>query len=150
MPEIRIERLTATDIGRAQQLFLIMGEVFETDPEPLSPSYLTRLLHRDDFWALAASIDGQTVGGLTAFTLPLTRTEQSELFIYDIAVQPQHQRQGIGRQLVSALRAQATAAGITVAWVPADNEDTHALDFYHALGGTAAPVTIFTFTDEKS
>jgi aminoglycoside 3-N-acetyltransferase I len=39
----------------------------------------------------------------------------------------------------------AAAAGITVAFVPADNEDVHALDFYSALGGIPAPVTIFTF-----
>jgi hypothetical protein len=34
-----------------------------------SDGYLTRLLSRDDFWALAATIDGRTVGGLTR---PLT------------------------------------------------------------------------------
>lgn len=54
------------------------------------------------------------------------------------------------RALVAALRAQAAQQGIGVVFVPADNDDTHALDFYHALGGTAAPVTIFTFTQERN
>lgn len=35
--------------------------------------------------------------------------------------------------------------GIDLVFVPADNVDIHALDFYRALGGVAAPVTIFEF-----
>ena len=145
MPEIRIGRLSAEDIDRGRELFLLLADVFETDSRPLSSEYLARLLARPDFWALAASIDGRTVGGLTAHTLPLTRNEESEIFIYDIAVLPHYQRQGIGRELVTAIRTQASAAGIAVVWVPAGNEDTHALDFYQALGGEPAPVTVFTF-----
>jgi aminoglycoside 3-N-acetyltransferase I len=148
MGEIRVQRLTVADIERARALFATMAAVFETEPESLSDAYLARVLVREEFWALAASVDGQTVGGLTAHALPLTRTEASEVFIYDIAVIPEYQRQGIGRQLVETLRARAIACGITVVFVPADNEDGHALDFYRALGGVAAPVTIFTFSDD--
>lgn len=148
MPDIRIDRLTASDIERARELFLAMAAVFETESEPLSGEYLTRLLAREDFWAFEASIGGRLAGGLTAHTLPLTRVAESEILIYDIAVVPEYQRQGIGRQLVAALRAGASACGITAVWVPADNEDTHALDFYRALGGVPAPVTIFTFSKD--
>jgi aminoglycoside 3-N-acetyltransferase I len=140
-----IERLTIRDIERARALFLMMAEVFETDARPLSDEYLARLLGRGEFWALAASVDGRTVGGLTAHALPMTRIAESEVLIYDIAVLPRYQRQGIGRQLMTAMRAEASAAGMKVVWVPADNEDTHALDFYRALGGEPAAVTIFTF-----
>jgi aminoglycoside 3-N-acetyltransferase I len=146
MREIRIERLTVEDIERARELFVMMASVFETDSLPLSNDYLTRLLARGDFWAIAASVEGRLVGGLTAHTLPLTRTEESEVLIYDIAVVPRYQRQGIGRELMTNLRAQAFAVGISAVWVAADNEDTHALDFYQAMGGASAPVTIFTFS----
>jgi aminoglycoside 3-N-acetyltransferase I len=145
MREVRVERLTVADVELARALFDTMTRVFATSAEALSDGYLVRLLDRDDFWALAALVDGQLVGGLTAHTLPLTRAEVSELFIYDIAVVPEWQRQGVGRKLVSTLRSQAAGAGIAVAFVPADNEDTHALGFYRALGGVPAPVTIFTF-----
>jgi len=150
MREIRVERLTVADVELARALFATMARVFAMDTEVLSDRYLTRLLDRDDFWALAASVDGQLVGGLTAHTLPLTRAEVSEVIIYDIAVVPDWQRHGVGRQLMSALRSQAAGAGITVVFVPADNEDTHALDFYQALGGVPAPVTIFTFGDSQN
>jgi aminoglycoside 3-N-acetyltransferase I len=145
----RIDRLSVHDIQRARELFLLMAQVFETDTEPLSDGYLERLLARADFWAFAASVEGRTVGGLTAHTLPLTRLEISEVFIYDIAVLPQFQRRGLGRELVMALQRQTKASGIDVVWVPADNEDTHALDFYRSLGGEPAPVTIFTFASAE-
>jgi aminoglycoside 3-N-acetyltransferase I len=87
------------------------------------------------------------VGGITAHTLPLTRSAMSELFIYDVAVHAAHQRRGVGRLLLDYLRSAAAEAGIAVAFVAADNEDAHALDFYRAVGGASAPVPIFTFGD---
>jgi aminoglycoside 3-N-acetyltransferase I len=56
---------------------------------------------------------------------------------------------GIGRRLVEALRDAANAIEADV-FVPADDEDLHALDFYRALGGEPAPVTIFTFPAASS
>ena len=147
MPEIRVARLTVTDSELARTLFTTMAGVFESECEPLGDVYLGRLLARDEFWALAATIDGSIVGGLTAYTLPQTRAEVAEVFIYDIAVVPAWQRRGVGRQLMATLHTQAADAGIRVTFVPADNEDTHALDFYRALGGVATPVTFFTFGD---
>ena len=73
---------------------------------------------------MAAFVEDQLVGGVTAHALPMTTSESSELFIYDIAVRPDVQRQGIGRALMTALRAAATAEGIGDVFVPADNEDT--------------------------
>jgi aminoglycoside 3-N-acetyltransferase I len=157
--DIRSRRLTTGDRELARALFSLMAEVFEEEPRPLSDGYLDRLLARDEFWAIAAfeSAGGdrgnrgnrgnRIVGGITAHTLPMTRAETSELFIYDVAVHPAHQRKGVGRQLVTELRERATAAGIRDLFVPADNDDLHALDFYRALGGAASGVTFFTFAD---
>jgi aminoglycoside 3-N-acetyltransferase I len=151
--DFRSRRLTVGDRELARALFSLMAEVFEEESQPLSDGYLDRLLARDEFWALAAfeSARGargdRIVGGITAHTLPMTRAETSELFIYDVAVHPAHQRKGVGRQLVTELRERAAAAGIRELFVPADNDDLHALDFYRALGGAASAVTFFTFVD---
>ncbi len=150
MADIQVTRLTVADVARARQLFATMADVFETEADPLSDAYLLQLLQRPDFWALHASVDGQLAGGLTAHTLPLTRAEVSELFIYDLAVVPAWQRHGVGRRLVTTLCAEAAKAGISIAFVPADNEDTHALDFYRAIGGVPTPVTFFTFGDDDT
>ncbi len=146
-----VVRLGPGDVGLARRTFAMMAEVFAEDDAPgasrLSDAYLSRLLSRADFWALAAVEErtGEPVGGLTAHALPMTREEAQELFLYDLAVREDRQRTGVGRALVGGLRKLAAAEGIGVVFVPADDEDTHALDFYRAMGGEPQPVTIFTF-----
>ncbi|AKJ06783.1 aminoglycoside 3-N-acetyltransferase I [Archangium gephyra] len=146
---MRLKRLKAGDRESAKVLFTLMAKLFEEGSEELSDGYVDRLLGQEDFWAIAAFVDNDIVGGITAHTLPMTRTESSELFIYDIAVRSDQRRKGIGRRLMEELRAQATGLGIRDLFVPADNEDVHALDFYRALGGESAPVTIFTFANDS-
>jgi len=51
--------------------------------------------------------------------------------------------------LISALRECARAAGVHEVFVPAENDDPHARDFYGALGGVGSPVTLFTFSDRE-
>jgi aminoglycoside 3-N-acetyltransferase I len=143
--EIHIQRLGPDDTALARRTFALMVEVFGGAQAPLSDAYLDRLLARSDFWALAATRNGTVVGGLTAHTLMMTAFEGAEIFLYDIAVDPDHQRRGFGRHLVDALRRQATSLGINTVFVPADDEDAHALDFYRAIGGTATRVTFFEF-----
>jgi aminoglycoside 3-N-acetyltransferase I len=146
MSEVEIRRLVRGDAAIARRLFVMMAEVFEEESRPLGDAYLDQLLARADFWAVGAFIDGDVVGGVTAHTLPMTRTESFEIFIYDVAVRADKQRLGIGRRLIAALREMAAAQGIDDLFVPADVEDTHALEFYRALGATGAPVTFFTFS----
>ena len=141
-----IRRLGKGDRDLARRVFTLMAEVFGESSAPLPDGYLDRLLERDDFWAFAA-LDGSTVaGGLTAHTLPMTRHVWPELFIYDVAVSQQYQGQGVGRALMLAVRQEAAMKGISDLFVPADTADAHAVDFYRALGGTAAAVTMFTFS----
>jgi aminoglycoside 3-N-acetyltransferase I len=147
---VEVRRLGRDDRELAARLFALMADVFEQDHTALSAPYLDRLLATSEFWALAALRDAELLGGLTAHTLPMTRAEACELFIYDVAVRADVQRQGVGRALVTAVRQQAAAEGIGVVFVPAENEDAHALDFYSALGGDAAAVTVFTFSGIES
>jgi aminoglycoside 3-N-acetyltransferase I len=147
--DMRSKRLKPGDRDLARRLFSTMAEVFGEDHETLSDAYIDSLIGREDFWAIAAYIDDQIIGGITAHTLPMTRTESSEVFVYDIAVRSDHRRKGVGRLLMSELRNNASARGIRVLFVPAENDDLHALDFYRALGGTPSQVTVFTFTHRE-
>lgn len=146
MSEVTTRRLAPGDREVARQLFALMAFVFEEDREPLSDAYVDRLLARESFWAYAAITGGgEIVGGVTGHTLPMSRAESDEVFLYDLAVHPVHQRKGIGRRLVMALREGAAEAGIEIVFVAAENEDEHALEFYHAVGGEAQAVTVFSF-----
>jgi aminoglycoside 3-N-acetyltransferase I len=141
----RVARLGAGDGPLAQRVFSAMAEVFEEESAPLSDAYVAQLLARESLWILAATSGDEIAGGLTAHTLPMTRSESREIFIYDIAVRATHQRRGVGRLLMAHLARMAGADGIHDLFVPADDEDAHALEFYRALGGLASPVTFFTF-----
>ncbi|HLP31348.1 MAG TPA: GNAT family N-acetyltransferase [Geothrix sp.] len=142
---MQIKRLAPTDRDRARALFEVMARVFGEARRPLGDRYLDRLLRRSSFWALVALHEGEVVGGLTAHALPMTTSEVSELLIYDLAVREDHQRKGIGRQLLAALRTAAAEQGIGMLYVPVDDGDAHALEFYRAVGGEATPVTFFLF-----
>jgi aminoglycoside 3-N-acetyltransferase I len=146
----RLARLSAQDRDLAKRLFKLMAEAFGEACEALSDEYVDRILAREDFWVIAALSGDEIVGGITAHTLPMTRTASSEVFIYDLAVREEHRRRGVGRQLVTHLRNEAAAVGIVDVFVAADNDDEHALDFYRALGGAGSPVTIFTFAPRGS
>lgn len=150
MQDIRIIRLGQGQAVEARQLFHMMASVFGEDSEVLRDEYLNGLLDRRDFWVIAAVCGDSIVGGLTAHTLPMTRRESFEIFIYDLAVRPDVQRRGIGRRLVSAIREIAGAQGVCELFVVADEDDVHALDFYRAVGGDAAPVTMFSFSAVRS
>lgn len=147
---VAIRRLRPGEEALARGMFAMMVAVFAEDEPPAGPPLadadVAALLRRDSFWALAA-VDGDAViGGLTAHELPMTRSRSSELFIYDLAVREDRQRQGIGRALVAALIKLGQEAGVETAFVPADNDDAHALEFYRAVGGVPSPVTFFTFS----
>lgn len=151
MSVLRIVRLRPGDEALARETFATMSEVFAEDGEDaseaarLDDAYLSRLLTRDSFFALAAIEGDEVAGGVTGHALPMTRSATTELFLYDLAVRTDRQRRGIGRALVTALLELARAEGIDVAFVPADDEDEHALEFYRALGAVGSPVTLFVF-----
>ena len=148
MSEILTRRLKPGDTELAISAFAMMVSVFEETGAPLSGSYVERLLTRNDFWAFVALDGTDIVGGLTAHALPMTRAERSEMFIYDVAVRPDYQRQGVGRRLVAAVRDAARDRGIDDVFVAADEDDAHALDFYRSLGGSPSMSAIFTFPAE--
>jgi tRNA-Thr(GGU) m(6)t(6)A37 methyltransferase TsaA len=139
---LRIERLT-DQIDLARDAFQMMCEVFDEGGAPLSDHYVARLLADPRFHAFVAVEAGEPVGCITAHDLPMTRHERTERFVYDLAVREDRQRRSIGRLLVEAMVADAARRGIDVVFVPADNDDDHALAFYTSLGGHPAPVTMF-------
>ena len=142
---ISTKLLLPGDEETAIEMFVLMSRVFETSGQRLELAQVRRLLASSSFLAVAAFSNGELCGGATGHILPMTRDPSSELFIYDIAVDEEQQRRGIGRQIIATMLSEANARGVSVAFVPADNEDEHALRFYENIGGTGAPVTIFTF-----
>ncbi len=97
---VDIRRLGPGDEVLAREMFATMATVFEEDTHVLHDEYVQQLLRREDFWAVVAREGDLVLGGITAHALPMTRSQSTELFIYDLAVRADWQRRGIGRALV--------------------------------------------------
>ncbi|MDN5217013.1 GNAT family N-acetyltransferase [Fulvivirgaceae bacterium BMA12] len=150
MQNTEIKQLTKHDLTDFQQLVVLFMEVFEHEGNTIPGApYLKRLLARDDFIAFVVKIDDTVVGGLTAYELRKYYSEISEIFIYDIAVQPKFQRKGLGKRLLSALRDYCGTSKINEIFVAADQDDQQAVDFYHTTGGRAERVLHFNYLAGK-
>jgi aminoglycoside 3-N-acetyltransferase I len=141
---IAFRRLGMGDVAIAKHVFHVMAGAFDEAAETLADRYVERLLRDPGFWVVAALAGDEAVGGATAHALPMTRDASSELFVYDIAVRADHRRRGVGRALMKELRTQAVAAGMSDVFLLVEEGDDEALDFYRALGGKGAAVTMIT------
>jgi len=124
-------------------LFNVVFE--EEEPAIGSKANLEKLLGNSGFIALAAVSEDKIVGGLTAHVLPMYYSEQSEIFLYDLAVKPEFQRMGIGKELLQHLKEYCVMNGIKEFFVMAHEEDESAIDFYHSTGGKSERVINFVY-----
>jgi aminoglycoside 3-N-acetyltransferase I len=134
-----ISRLGATDAQRLKALNQLFGTIFEdagsySDYKP-SDNYLKNFLADEKHIVLIAEAENEIAGGLVAYALSKFERERTEVYLYDVAVANHMQRHGIGRQLISELRAVAKSIGAYVVFVQAD-EDDEAVSFYESLGPT--------------
>ena len=146
MNTFQIKKLEKQDLVLFQQLIRVFQDVFEmegtTIPEDIQ---LAKLLENPYFIVFVICIDNKVIGGLTAYELPSYYAAQSEIFIYDIAIDPSFQRKGLGKKLLAALKEYGKEKNISVLFVDANEEDDHAVDFYHTTGGEAAKVIQFSY-----
>ena len=147
MPDqIQIKQLSVADLALTQQLFILLQEVFGAEqPIKVSETYIQKLLENPVFVAFAAIVDNEPVGGLTGYISPMYNGEVSELYIYDIAVKPEFQRRGIGKQLIAFAKDYCSKKGMSAMYVQASAEDGHALDFYRSTNANEEKVVHFTY-----
>ncbi len=137
------QRLGSEDVSRFRELNAVFADAFDDHETHLSRQpgdpYLTALLSKKHFVALAALDQGQVVGGLVAYILEKYEQERSEVYIYDLAVSEAHRRRGIARGLIETLRTIAKDAGAWVIFVQADRSDPPAIKLYESLGVREEP-----------
>ena len=141
-----IRKLSTEDLTSFQSLIGLFNRVFEeTQPACASDTHLRDLLSTPSFIALAAFVESELVGGLTAYELPMYQKDLSEILVYDLAVRPDYQRRGLGKQLLQHLKEYCSVSGIQVFFVLVHEEDEHAVEFYRATGGQGEKVINFVY-----
>jgi aminoglycoside 3-N-acetyltransferase I len=133
-----IRRLARGDVPLFRKLNAMFGEVFE-DAEsyaaaPPDDRYLENLLAKEHVIPLVALAGEEVVGGLVAYELDKFEKARREIYIYDLAVDARHRRQGIASALIAHLSAIAAERGAWVVYVQADHGDEPAIALYTKLG----------------
>jgi aminoglycoside 3-N-acetyltransferase I len=148
MNQIEIRKLTNQDISAFKALLLLFNQAFEEERDLSTTEHLSALLNNRQFVVMAAFSGEEILGGLTAYELPLYYENKAEIFLYDMAVHPEHQRKGVGKQLLGFLKAYCAKNKISTFFVLAHEEDVHALKFYKSTGGEREQVANFIYEIE--
>lgn len=133
-----IRRLGPADVAAMRALNAVYAAAFD-DPvtyriDQPDDAWLARQLGRDSLILLVAELDGQIVGGLTAYDLPKLEAARSEIYLYDLAVDAAHRRRGIATALIAELQHIAADIGAWAVFVQADYGDDPAVALYTRLG----------------
>jgi aminoglycoside 3-N-acetyltransferase I len=139
---INIQQLRT--LGEVKALVSVLALTFEQE-YIVTDEYLLKMLEDDKMLILGVARDTKIVGGLVAMEMiPIHGSK--EFYIYDIAVHPEYQKQGLGKALIEHLKLEAKKRGIETIFVEAESEDEGAVAFYQALGGEEVSVNHFNFT----
>ena len=135
---LEVRRLTPGDTEAFRAMNRLFAQAFD-DPEsygsaPPSNAYVGQRLADPSFVALLAAYRGEPVGALAAYELRKFEQERSELYIYDLAVDEAHRRQGVATALIGWLQRYAAGANASVIFVQADPPDLPAVALYDKLG----------------
>jgi aminoglycoside 3-N-acetyltransferase I len=130
--------LGAEDTASMRAMLSMFGKAFGeaatyTAQQP-DDAYLAHLLSSRTFVAVAALSVGEVIGGIAAYVLPKFEQARSELYIYDLAVDEAHRRQGVATAMVRELQDWAHRQGVYVIFVQADPGDEPAIALYTKLG----------------
>nr|5F46_A Chain A, aminoglycoside acetyltransferase meta-AAC0020 [uncultured bacterium]5F46_B Chain B, aminoglycoside acetyltransferase meta-AAC0020 [uncultured bacterium]5F47_A Chain A, aminoglycoside acetyltransferase meta-AAC0020 [uncultured bacterium]5F47_B Chain B, aminoglycoside acetyltransferase meta-AAC0020 [uncultured bacterium]5F48_A Chain A, aminoglycoside acetyltransferase meta-AAC0020 [uncultured bacterium]5F48_B Chain B, aminoglycoside acetyltransferase meta-AAC0020 [uncultured bacteriu len=135
---LKIERLAENDLPKFIQLIRLFEAVFEMKNFSIPDSeHLQKLLNQNNFYVFVALLENKIVGGLTSYVLEQYYSEKPLAYIYDLAVDTNWQRQGIGKKLITATNQFYTEKGFEEVFVQADKVDDYALDFYRSTKPTA-------------
>lgn len=109
-----------------------------------------RFLAEGGHHLLVAFDEGVAVGFVTG--VEMTHPDKgTEMFLYELGVDPSARRKGIGRTLVTALAELAKGLGCYGMWVLTDQDNGAAIQTYEAAGATeptsASLMMTWTFTD---
>lgn len=126
MVRVDIERLGPGDIDRV----VAASALFD---EPVAREHAERFLTAPGHHLLMAADDGVDIGFVTG--VETTHPDKgTEMFLYELGVDPAHRRRGAARNLVAALRDLARASGCYGMWVGTEADNKGALATYRSTG----------------
>ena len=143
-----VSLISINTIGDLKDLINVFSRAFESTYQ-VRDQYLEELLKSPSTSIFGAVKNGKIVGGIVACEiLPIHGSK--EIYIYDIAVDPDFQQQGIGRMLIHKLKEHGKKIGAETIFVEAESDDIGAVTFYRKMNGEELSVSHFNFKVNKS
>jgi len=140
---MEIERLGPKDVDR-----VVAASAFFD--EPATGEWTTTFLTAPGHHLLFASLDGVDVGFVSG--VETTHPDKgTEMFLYELGVDPSARGQGAGKALVTALGDLAIELGCYGMWVSTESDNEAALATYRSAGagaGDPEPGVVLTWTFE--
>lgn len=147
--QYEVRKLLPAETGLAKQLFILFEKVFNdaniSADELPDDDYLAGLLSQKNFHVFAAIAEGNVVGGITVYEMPLYMKKEKELYLYDLAVDAAYRRRGIAIALIEDLKSYSAANNISTIFVEALADEPEAIAFYTAAGAQMENVRHFNF-----
>ncbi|MEO5674746.1 MAG: GNAT family N-acetyltransferase [Chitinophagales bacterium] len=144
--DIEIKKLTKQDLDNFIELINIFENVFEMKNLKMpDETYLQQLLEKDDFFVFVALLDNKVVGGLTSYIMHQYYSKSPLVYIFDLAVITELQRNGIGKMLIAGNNNYCNTIGVEAVMVQADEPDVYAIKFYQSTGARAERVIHFEY-----
>jgi ribosomal protein S18 acetylase RimI-like enzyme len=127
---MRIVRLAPGD----EHVVLAGADLFDTPP---TEAWTAKFLSSEGHHLLVAVDDDDHPIGFVSGAETTHPDKGTEMFLYELSVQPDHRNRGVGRTLVGALADLARGRGCYGMWVATEPDNSPALATYRAAG--AAP-----------
>jgi len=140
---LTIQRLTEVNGALASQLNPLFDDGVAWDGEQGR-----RFLKNPDNLLLVAWWQGHACGFLTAHRLQRFDHRRAEVLLYEVGVDEEFRRRGVGTALIAAVKRWAAEVGADEVWVLIETDNTAAQALYAATGGQedVPDCTMFTFT----
>ncbi|HAM82034.1 GNAT family N-acetyltransferase [Ornithinibacillus bavariensis] len=143
---VEYRKLAIGDESSFSKLVLLFNKEFGSpNLNYVNDKNIRSLIAKPDFICFVAFIGDEVVGGLTGYELLMYDQEGSSMYLYDLAVDKNYQRRGIGSNLVGELMDYCRSKDIKDLFVQADVEDQHAVEFYNKIGGDESETVQFSF-----
>jgi ribosomal protein S18 acetylase RimI-like enzyme len=138
MGAMRIARLGPGD----EAVVLAGGGLFDAPP---TEGWTARFLASASHHLLVATEGDEPIGFVSG--VETTHPDKgTEMFLYELSVDPAHRNRGVGRALVRALADVARERGCYGMWVGTESDNAAALATYRAAGaGTPEPFVVLTW-----
>lgn len=134
MTSITIESLTT-----AAQLNNVNPDVFDN---PIIPESLNNFLN-DPGHVMYIAQDGDLVVGMASAFVYYHPDKPAQMFINEVGVADAYQNQGIGRRLIKAMLNEASARGITYAWLGTAVNNKQAQACFNSVADGLKPTESF-------